>query len=413
MWSMIRDRFYKFPIDYVREKFPALKRVYNNKSVIYLDGSEGSQIVRTSIEAMSNYMTKGRANLHGQFPSSKETIDMVMEAKESVAEMFCAKGKEIIFGDNITALEIAISRAMSENLKSGDEIVVSEMDHRENVDPWLSIAREKGLTVRWLKVNMDSLTLDLSEIYSVITEKTRIVAIGLASNDIGTINEVEIIADRAKSVGAVVVVDAAHAVPHFYIEYNKLGADILLCSAYKFFGPHIGIAIIKESIFEKFLELAPSYIYYELETGTQNYEAISGVKAPIEFIASLGSGETEQQKIMSAFKQIEAYENRLISKVRKRLSKMPKIIIYQAPQWARKIPTVAFRIDDMTSQQVCKWMAEEYSIFITDGDFYAATLVDKLGINKVGGWIRLGIAIYNREEEVEIFINAIKKIVSG
>lgn len=414
---MIEDNFYKFPVNHVRAQFPALRRVYNSKSAIYLDGPEGSQVVRTSIEAMANYMYKGSANIHGQFPSSKETVGIVMEAKEAVAEMFGTKAKEIEFGANTTILGFAISRAVSRDLKSGDEIVVCEMDHRANIEPWLSIARDKGLTVRWLKVNINNLTLDLSEIYSVITEKTRIVAVGLASNAIGTINEVEVISDRAKAVGAIVVVDAVHAAPHFFIERNKLGADILLCSAYKFFGPHIGIAIIKEDIFEKLnthrLEVAPNYISDKLQTGTQNYEGIAGIKPAIDFIASLGRGETGQEKIMSGFKQIQTYENRLASKIRRRFSKMPKIIMYQAPEWARKTPTIAFRIDGMIPQEVCKWMAEEYSIFITDGDFYATTLADKLGINKTGGWIRAGIAPYNSEEEVELFISAIKKVVIG
>lgn len=409
---MIRDNFYRFPIDYVREQFPALKRVYNNKSVIYLDGPEGSQMVCKAIEAMSNYMSKGCANIYGQFPSSKETMNMVLEAKEAVAGMFGSKWKEIIFGANVTTLEYAISREMLEDLKPGDEIVVSEMDHRANVDPWLSVAKDKGLTVRWLKVNIDSFTLDLSEIYSVITEKTRVVAIGYASNAIGTINEVEIIARRAKAVGATVIVDAAHAAPHFFIEYNKLGADILLCSVYKFFGPHVGVAVIKESLLEKWLERTPDHILAQLETGSQNYEGISGIKSAVDFIASLGIGETQKEKIMSGFKHIEAYENRLASKIRKRLSKIPRIIMYQAPEWAKKTPTIAFRIDGMTSEEVCKRMAEEYSVFITDGDFYTAALADKLGINKVGGWIRVGIAPYNSEKDIELFISAIKVLVT-
>lgn len=412
MWRMIGDAFYQFPIDYVREQFPALKRIYNNRSVIYLDGPEGSQMVRGSIEAMSNYMSKGCANLYGEFPSSKETKDMVLEAKKSVAEMLGAKEKEIVFGANVTTLEFAISRLIAKDLKPGDEIVLSEMDHRANVEPWLSIAKDKGLIVRWFKANISNLTLDLSEMYSVITEKTRIVAIGLASNAIGTVNEVEIIADRAKAVGAILIVDAAHAAPHFFIEYNKLGADIFFCSVYKFFGPHVGIAIIKESISKRWVEMSPNHIVDQPETGTLNYEGIAGIKAAVDFIASLGRGETEKEKIMSAFKQIEAYENRLASKIRKRLSKMSKIIMYQAPEWSRKTPTIAFRIDGMTSQQVCRWMAEENSVFITNGDFYTAVLADKLGIHKDDGWIRVGIAPYNTEEEVEFFISTIKKLVN-
>lgn len=412
---MIGNNLYQFPISHVRAQFPALKRVYNNKPVIYLDGPGGTQVVRTSIQAMSNYMSNGSANLHGQFPSSKETSDIIIEAKEAVADMFGSKSEEVAFGANTTTLEFAISRAISRDLKAGDEIVVSEIDHRANVDPWLAIAKDKGIEVRWLKVNTGNLTLDLSEIYSVITEKTRIVAVCLASNAVGTISEVEVISDRAKAVGAIVVVDVAHAAPHFFIDRNKFGADILLCSAYKFFGPHIGIAVIKQDIFEKLntyrLEPASSSIPDKLETGTQNHEGIAGITPAINFIASLGRGDSRREKIMSGFEQIEAHENRLVSKIRKRLSKISKVIMYQAPEWSRKTPTIAFRIDGMTPQEVCRFMAEEYSIFIGDGDFYATTLAEKLDIVKSGGWIRAGIAPYNSEEEVEIFISAIRKLV--
>ena len=226
----------------------------------------------------------------------------------------------------------------------------------------------------------------------------------------------EIISNRAKAVGALVIVDAGHAAPHFFIDRDKLGADILLCSAYKFCGPHVGIAVIKEDVFEKLntynLESAPNYIPDKVETGTQNHEGIAGIKPAIEFVASLGRGETRRDKIISGFKEIEEYENRLASKIRKRLAKLQGVILYQSPEWARKTPTIAFRIEGIYPQEVCKVMAEEYSIFMTNGDFYATTLAEKLDINKAGGWIRIGIAPYNSEEEIERFINAIKILIS-
>lgn len=414
---MIEKNIYGFPINYVRAQFPALKRIYNDKPVIYLDGPGGSQVVSTSIEAIKYYMSKGGANLHGQFQSSKETSNLVMETKETLANMFGTKANEVVFGANVTTLEFLISKAIAQILEPGDEIVVSELEHRANVKPWTDIAEEKGITIRWLKVNINNLTLDLSELYSVITEKTRLVAIGLASNAIGTINEVEIISARAKSVGAIVVVDAAHAVPHFYIDLNRISADILLCSAYKFFGPHIGIAFIKESISEKLklnkLDTAPDYISNKLELGTQNYECIAGIRPTIEFIASLGSGGTIRDRIISGYKEIESHENRLASRIRNKLWKLDGVKLYQAPDWARKTPTIAFRIEGISPKEVCKVMAEEYSIFIEDGNFYATSLANKLDINKTGGWIRLGISPYNNEEETESFIKGIKNIVNN
>lgn len=407
---------YTFPINEVRKQFPALKRIYKGKQATYLDGSDGSQIVRTSIDAITDYMSKGRANLHGQFPTSKETKDIIMEAKEAIADMFGAKAKEVTFGANATTLELEISRELSRDWEEGDEIVLSEIDHRANVDPWLAVAREKGIKIRWLKVNIDTLTLDLSTIGSVITEKTRLVAVALASNAVGTVNEVEFIAARAKLVGATVVVDAVHAASHFSINLDKLGADILLCSAYKLFGPYIGISVIREDVLENLNThksgTTLTYIPEKPEMGTQSYEGIAGIRPCIEFIASLGTGRTPRERIISGFERIEAHENRLATKIRKRLGKLEKVILYQAPEWARKTPTIAFRIDGMSPQEVCRFMAEEYSIFITDGDFYAATLADKLDINKFGGWIRVGLAPYNSEEEVDSFIEAIKNLIS-
>lgn len=413
---MLVSNFCTFPINEVRKQFPALKRVYNGKPAIYLDGPSGSQVVRSSSEAVSNYMINGVANPHGQFPTSKETEAIIMEAKEAIADMFEVSSKEIVFGANATALEFSISRAISTNWQKGDEIVLSEIDHRANVEPWVTVAREKGIRIRWLTVNPDTLTLDLSSIGSVITEKTRLVAVGLASNAIGTINEVEFIAARAKSVNAIVVVDAVHATPHFSINRDKLGADILLCSSYKFFGPHLGIAIIKKEVLEGLntykLESPIDDVFNKFETGTQNHEGIAGIKPAVEFIASLGTGESRRERITSGLERINVYENTLEIKIRKRLSKLEKVILYQAPGWTKKTPTIAFRIEGMSPQEVCRIMAEEYSIFMTDGDFYATTLADKLDINKSGGWIRVGLAPYNSEEEVDKFINAIKNLVS-
>ncbi|MCT8978119.1 cysteine desulfurase-like protein [Clostridium sp. CX1] len=413
---MLVSHSYTFPVSEIRKQFPALRRIYNGKLAVYLDGPGGSQVVDTSIQAISNYMSSGSANLHGQFPTSRETEELIREAKEAIADMFGAKSKEVAFGANATSLEFSISRALGRNWRKGDEIVLCESDHRANVDPWLAIAKEKGMIVNWLKVNKDTLTLDFTTLGSIITDKTRLIAIGLASNAVGTINEVQIVSSRARAVNAIVVVDAVHAAPHFSINRDELGADILLCSAYKFFGPHIGIAVIKENLFRSLnsykLEPAPSYIPDKLETGTQSHEGIAGIKPAIEFIASLGTGETRREKIISGFKKIEDYENRLASKIRKRLSKLERVTLYQAPEWAGKTPTIAFTIDGMSSKEVCRIMSEEYSIFAGDGHFYATTLAEKLNVNKTEGWIRVGIAPYNSEEEVDLFINAVRTLVS-
>ncbi len=239
-----------FPIIDILNQFPALKRTYNDRVVAYLDGPGGTQVVKSSIEAVCTYMENGGANLHGAFPTSRETEDILAEAKSAISDFLGVKDNEVAFGANMTTLTLAISRALGKNWSKGDEIVVTEMDHRANVDPWISMAEDSGLTVRWIKVDPERLTLNLEDLQEVVNENTRLVAVGLASNAVGTINDIKRISERIREVGALLAVDAVHATPHIAIDRDQLGADILLCSSYKFFGPHVGIAAIK-SLFLK------------------------------------------------------------------------------------------------------------------------------------------------------------------
>ena len=405
-----------FPVHKIREQFPALKRIHNEKTVVYFDGPGGSQVVETAIEAMSNYMRSGGANLHGQFPTSHETEKIIIEAKEALGDLLGVNQREIAFGANATSLTFAVARALGRNIKAGDEIVVSEIDHRAGVDPWITMAEDNGAQVSWIKVDPDTLTLDLSNLDTIINEKTVLVAVALASNAIGTINDIESISKRAKEVGAIMAVDAVHAAPHISIDCNKLGADILVCSAYKFFGPHIGIIVIREEVFEALVPYklmpGPKNIPDKMETGTQNHEGIAGIKPAVDFIASLGEGNTRREKLLDSFKKIEAYENKLANKLRDNLALISRVKLYQASADTRKTPTIAFRIEGISPIEVCKYVIDNYSVFIADGDFYATTLAQKLGLDEDGGFIRAGLAPYNTEEEVDIFINAIKLLVS-
>lgn len=406
-----------FPIEAVRQQFPALGRTYKGKNAVYLDGPGGSQVVKSAMDAIYAYMANGGANLHGSFPSSRETEAIIADAKQAIADFFHAKPHEVAFGANMTTLTFAIARALGRTWKEGDEIVVSELDHRANVDPWLSIAADRGMTVRWLKADPSKLTLQIDELDTLLSSKTRLVAVGLASNAVGTINDVAHISQKARQVGALVAVDAVHAAPHLAIDRDQLGADLLLSSAYKFFGPHVGIAVIREHIFEGLqpykLAPAPSYIPDKLETGTQNHEGIAGIRPAIAFIASLGSGRSFREQIVSGFAAIESYEQELADKMRAALGHLEDVTLYQAAPDVPKTPTIAFRIAGFTPQEVCLRMAEEHGIFIADGDFYAATLAQKLGIDKEGGWIRAGLAPYNTVEEIDRFIHGIREIVLG
>ncbi|MGB6407266.1 MAG: cysteine desulfurase-like protein [Planococcus donghaensis] len=404
-----------FPITQVREQFPALTRTYKDKTVAYFDGPGGSQVVGSAIEAMADYMRKGGANLHGAFPSSWETEEVISEARLAVADFLNVQPNEVAFGANMTTLTIAIANALGKNFEPGDEIVVTEMDHRANVDPWIMMAEDRGLKIRWVKVDTETKTLDVTELDQQINEKTKVVAVGMASNAIGTIVDLKPFAERAKKVGALLVADAVHAAPHVRIDRDQMQIDILLCSAYKFFGPHIGIAAIKEEIFKELapykLTTSPSYYPDKLETGTQNHEGIAGILPAVEFFAQFGEGETRRERIVSGIEQIEKHENRLANRLRDGLSAIAGVTVTQAAADVPKTPTIAFRVNGIEPGEICQKLAEEHSIFVAAGHFYASTLGDVLGVNDSGGWVRAGLAPYSTEEEVDRLLNAIKSLV--
>jgi cysteine desulfurase family protein (TIGR01976 family) len=332
-----------------------------------------------------------------------------------MADLLNADRGEVAFGANATTLLFHAARAIGRNWKPGDEIVVTELDHRGNVDPWITQAKDKGVTVRWIKVDTSTFTLDLSELDSIINRKTVLVAVGLASNAVGTVNDVARVAEQAHRVGALVAVDAVQAVPHFSVDFRALGADILCCSAYKFFGPHIGIVAIRREIFEKLevyrLVPAPADAPDKLETGTLNHEGLAGIKPAVEFIAALGHGNTRRGRIVTGYERMEAHENRLAEKIRRSLSSSPRVRLYQALPGVPKTPTVAFTVAGMAPAEVCKRVIDKASVFIAEGNFYAWTLAEKLGINATGGWVRAGLSPYNSEEEVDRFTAAMLSLV--
>ncbi len=404
-----------FPIDAVRAEFPALKRTYHDKPVAYFDGPGGSQVVKTAIDAIARYMEQGGANLHGSFPSSWETEDVIAKSKHAVADFLNVQPAEVAFGANMTTLTIAIANALGKQFNEGDEIVVTEMDHRANVDPWLLMAKDRGLNIRWIKVDTETLTLDLRNLEKVINEKTKLVAVGLASNAVGTIVDIEPIVRRARQVGALVAVDAVHAAPHMALDRERQDIDILLCSAYKFFGPHIGIAAIRESIFEglKPYKLVPSPDTYpeKLETGTQNHEGIAGILPAIEFFEGFGAGDTRRERILSGFEHLKTYENSLAKRMRDGLKEMAHVTLFEAAEDVPKTPTIAFQVNTIAPAEFCKVLAEQHSIFLAAGHFYASTLAERMDINKTGGWIRAGLAPYNTKEEVDRLLEAVAKLV--
>lgn len=403
-----------YPIQEMRAQFPALNRTYNEQTIGYFDGPGGSQVAKMVIDEMARYMENGVANLGRYSSTSKETMELVQKAREYAAVLLGAQPDEISFGANMTTLAFTVSRAISRTWEyAKGNIVVTEIDHHANIDPWITAATDKGLDIHKITLNPDSLLLNTENLDDLITNETKLVAVGLASNAVGTINNISDIVKRAREVGALVAVDGVHAVPHFKVNFEKLDVDFLFCSAYKFFGPHVGIAAIKTPVFEQLeayrLQPAPQTAPQKLETGTQNFEGLVGVIQAIEFLASFGEGDTLEKRLINSYEKMESYENELAKRLREGLSQIEGVTLYQAPDSEYKTPTVAFTVDGVPSSDVCFELVEQYSLHLESGDFYAMTLVEKLNTGE-GGVIRAGIAPYNTMEEIERLISAIKMI---
>lgn len=405
-----------FSVEEVRAQFPAL-RFQNKDQVfpIYFDGPGGTQMVQGCIDRMLEYIETGMANLHGTFSTSIKTDALLEEAKQAVADLLNCSPREVAFGQNMTSLAFQVASSLKPSLQKGDEIVVTQLDHRANVDPWIFLAKETGAVVRFIPVDKEKLVLDLTNINSIINEKTKVVAIGLSSNLTGTISDAKKLFEAAKKVNAITIADAVHAVPHLSVDFQELQSDILFCSAYKFFGPHLGIAAIKKALFEQLeipkLQPAPNEIPYKLETGTQNHEAIAGLCGTISFIESLGTGENRRQRLQAGMKAIEAHEEELVASLQNFLRSIPEVTLYRASEEIKKTPTFAFRIKGIHSREATKFFAEKYNLCIADGHFYASTMAEVFPVMDTGGWIRIGFAPYNTLEEIEIFKKALKDLL--
>ncbi|EMR03122.1 cysteine desulfurase-like protein [Cesiribacter andamanensis] len=405
-----------FPIRSVRAHFPALNPSDGSLPLVYFDGPGGTQMASQALMGMMTYISRGMANLHGPFPTSLRTDALLLEARAAMADFLHCQPQEVAFGQNMTSLAFAIARSLGALVQPGDEVVVTEADHRANVDPWASLARDRGAGVRYIPLNPTTYTLELDRLEALITPQTRLVAVGLSSNVTGTVTDVEPIIARAKAVGALVVLDAVHAVPHLPVNVEQLGCDVLLCSAYKFFGPHIGIAVIAQALFEKLpvykLEPAPAHIPDKLETGTQNHEALAGLLGALGFIESLGEGNNRKECLQRGMQRLEAYESELAAYTEQLLQNVPGLKLYRAPAGTKKTPTFAFTLEGVPSWEVSRWFAERHQMCVADGHFYATTMAEKLGVLAGGGWVRIGLAPYTSREELERFHAALLEFVA-
>jgi len=400
----------------IRKQFPALERVHNGYPVAYFDGPGGTQVPRYVVEQMSDYLYHHNANTHWAYPTSAETDAALEHAREVFAEFLNASASEIAFGANMTTLTFHLSRALSLNYEQGDEIVVTELDHHANIDPWRRLAVERGVTIRAVRMDTATSQLNTEDLERYITSKTKLVAIGAASNALGTINDLKTITTMAHDAGALVFVDAVHYAPHTLIDVKELDCDFLGMSAYKFYGPHVGVLFAKRAHFEQidFPKLVPSpdYAPENAETGTQNQEGMVGAGAAVEFLASLGGHSAAQtncrESLRSAFHEMHARNSSLFKKLWNELSSMPRVTLYGPTPDALRTPTLSFTIEGCTSTDAARRLAEK-GLFLSHGDFYAYTIVQRLGLAPEG-LIRAGCACYTTEEEIDRLIDGVREI---
>ena len=399
----------------IRSCFPALSRIHAGHPVAYFDGPGGTQVPRVVVEAMNDYLYFHNANTHWEYPSSSETDELIADAREAFADFLNASPDEIAFGQNMSSLTFHLSRALAREFKAGDEIIVTELDHHANSDTWRSLAVERGITIRVLPMNIESGQLEFSQLAGLLNDRTKIVAIGAASNALGTINDIERAIQMAREVGALSFIDAVHYAPHNLIDVKQIGCDFLACSAYKFYGPHIGVLYGRRELLEAInfpkVRPAPDYSPERVETGTQSHESIVGAAAAVDFLASLGRGNSRRERLASAFAEMHLRDKELTEKLWQGLSEIGGVRVYGPGLDARRTALVSFTVEGHPSESVSRELARR-AIFCSHGDFYAATVVERLGLAGQG-LVRAGCACYTTIEEVERLIAAVGTIASG
>jgi cysteine desulfurase family protein (TIGR01976 family) len=401
-------------VEEIRRQFPALERVYNGQRVAYFDGPGGTQVPRSVVAAMEDYLFHHNANTHWLYPTSVETDALLLRARETFADFFNASAEEVAFGQNMTTLTFHLARGLGREWGSGDEIVITELDHHGNVAPWRGLAKERGVTIRTVRMNTGDGRLDWRDLEKQIGPKTRLIAIGAASNALGTITDVAGAAELAHAAGALVFVDAVHLAPHETIDVQQIDCDFLACSAYKFYGPHVGILYGKRALLEKVdiprLDPSPNTAPERLETGTQNHEGIVGAAAAVDFLASLAGTASGDRRValQTTFEALRRRGEALLARLWNALAEMDKVTLYGPRPGTPRTPTLAFTFRGMSTDDVARALAQR-GLFISNGDFYAATVIERLG-QSAEGVVRVGCSCYTTMEECERLIAAIREL---
>ena len=401
----------------IRSQFPALSRRVDGQPAAYLDGPGGTQAPESVIDAIADFMRAGGSNHGGPFASSRETDAVTESARSAIADLFGASPDEIAFGQNMTSLTLSVSRALGATWVSGDNIVVTRLDHDGNVWPWVIAARDAGAEVRWLDFDPDDgCRLKTETIDTLIDDRTRLVAITHASNAVGTITNPEPVIEAAHAVGALTYVDAVHYSPHGLVDVTALGTDFLAASAYKFFGPHTGCLYGRSEVLDAVdaykIRAAPDTSPDKWETGTQNFESLAGVAAAVDYIASLGTGQTRRDQLRSAVEQIGAYEQSLSDRFLGGIANIPGVTMYGRGVSHGRTPTFAIAVDGRQPDAVAKTLGDQ-GIFVWSGDYYAVEVMSRLGVADTGGLVRIGFVHYNTVEEVDRVLGSLADLAGN
>jgi cysteine desulfurase family protein (TIGR01976 family) len=406
----------------IRADFPALERRHQGHPVAYFDGPGGTQVPRAVVESVADYLTSHNANTHWAFPTSIETDAALAHSRQALADFLNASPQEVAFGANMTTLTFHLARALGRMLQQGDTIVVTQLDHHANIDPWRTLIRERGVEVRQVKMIPETGQLDWDDLDRLLTDhRARLLAIGAASNALGTINDIARAVAMAREADALTFVDAVHYAPHRLVDVRAWDCDFLACSAYKFYGPHIGVLYGRRERIQALdvarLEPAPDSSPERLETGTQNHEGIVGAAAAIDYLASLAvepdgsEPASRRDRLRATLAVLHDRGDSLLSRLWEGLSRIDGVRLYGPPPDAPRTPTLSFTVGEIPSSEVSRHLADR-GVFASHGDFYAMTVARRLGLT-AQGMVRIGCACYSTEEEVDRVVDGVRSIASG
>jgi cysteine desulfurase family protein (TIGR01976 family) len=426
-------------LTWVRSQFPSLSRAINGQPAAFLDGPGGTQVTQSVIDAISHYLTTSNANTHGQYATSRETDEIIAGARLAMADFLGCDSDEIVFGPNMTSLTFMMSRAIGRELGPGDEILLTHLDHSANVSPWQAL-EERGVKIQFVEIHEEDCTLDMGDLARKLSRRTKVVAVGYASNAVGTINDVKTIVRLAHEAGALAHIDAVHYAPHGPIDVRELDCDFLVCSTYKFFGPHMGVLYGRREHLERLrpykVRANTNDVPQRWESGTLNHECIAGITACVDYLAELGRrtlpnhtgtdafARAAQQSgrgaaliasfrrdlLKGAYRAIQAHERTLSLRMLSGLAEIPGLRLYGIADSARvdaRCPTFAVRIDGHHPAELAKKLGER-GIFTWDGNYYAINLTERLGVESDGGFLRIGFVHYNTKEEVDRVLAALR-----